>query len=287
MIGQAFYPGKPQRFTRPRPRTYLLDGDRVPGVTTVIGTLDKPALVGWASNVTASHAVENWDRLAGMSLMNRLEELKKARFNLNKKAIVSGKRIHEMAERLTKGEEVEVPHEYRNAVEAFARTLDEWELEAIALETPCAHSEYRYAGTFDGLYYSPRLGTVLGDNKTGKKIYPETALQLAAYRFTDLRLEEEAQPDGPRGGKKPSIWVEKPMIQVDCAIGIHISQDTDESPASVEILPIEAGEREFDTFLHLLEVHETWIKRTGFNFRNDATYDNPIGEPIYPEGNNR
>ena len=74
---------------------YYVDGQKIPGVTSVIGVLDKPALVNWASETTARHAVENWPRLTGMSMIDRFEELKKARYAVNREATVRGKRIHD------------------------------------------------------------------------------------------------------------------------------------------------------------------------------------------------
>ena len=44
--------------------SYTLDGRRIHGVTTVIGTLDKPALVDWAARETAAYADEHWTRLS-------------------------------------------------------------------------------------------------------------------------------------------------------------------------------------------------------------------------------
>lgn len=276
------------RFTRRnhgKGHSYLLDGHKVPGVTTVLGVLDKPALVDWAARMTATHAVENWERLTGMSPIDRFEELKGARWAVNKKATTSGKRIHALGERVAHGEsltDVAEP-ELRHAVQAYADTLDAWGFEPLMLETACANSSYRYAGTFDGIFKSDRLGTVLVDIKTGKRVYSETAMQLAAYAHADL-VSVEVPQVGPRGGKKPSIWEEAPMPAIDGAIVIHIAQETDSSPAMVEVRPVDVGEEVFSAFLYCLEIYETWIKRTDPKHRETAAYAPPIGEAIFPEG---
>lgn len=272
-----------KRQSHGRGHSYLLDGHKVPGVTTVIGVLDKPALVDWAARVTAEYAVSNWDRLAGMSPVARYEELKQARWKVNKEATTSGKRIHSLGERVAAGESIAtVPAELRPQVQAYADLLDAWEFEPIQLEAPCANTTYRYAGTFDAILTSPRLGTVIADIKTGTRVYAETALQLAAYRNADLFLEEIPQV-GPRGGKRPSLWEERPMPPVDGAVVLHLRQETDESPASAEVVPVDVTEDVFEAFLYLLEIYETWIKRTNPAHRNEPIFAPPVGEAIYPE----
>lgn len=278
------------RFTRRNHgsgHSYLLDGLKVPGVTTVIGALDKPALVDWAAKTTARYAVDNWDRLSGISIVSRFEELVAARRQTNKEAVVRGKRIHALAERIIKGESVEdMPDELRAPVQAYADMLDAWGFEAIVLEAPCANLDYRYAGTFDAIMTSPKTGPVIVDVKTGKRAYSEVALQLAAYRHADVYLEEVEQ-FGPRGGKLKSLWVEKPMPTVNGALCIHVAMETEESPAKVDVLPVEATPDIFEQFLFLLEVHEGWVKRTSWNHKSDPAYAPPIGEPIYPEQTDR
>lgn len=262
---------------------YLLDGEKVPGVTTVIGALDKPALVNWAAQTTAAYAIDHWERLSGVGVANRLKELEAARYQKNKTAVVKGNRIHAMGERVAAGEPIDdVPQELRSAVQAYADMLDAWGFEPIALEAPAANFDYRYAGTFDGIFTSEKTGPVLVDIKTGKGVYSETALQLAAYMHCDVYLEEVEQT-GPRGGKLKSEWVERDMPGLNGALVFHIRTETEDSPASVEVLPVTVDEGIFDTFLYLLEVHEQWIKRTGWNHRSEPSYAPPIGQPIFPE----
>lgn len=275
------------RFTRTnhgKGHSYTLDGHRLPGVTTIINTLDKPALLNWAATETARYAIDHWERLTGITTINRFEELKNARFTKTKEAQVTGKRIHSLGERLAKGEEVEVPPELRGPVQAYADLLDAWDFQAMALEAPCVNLDYRYAGTFDAILTSPKTGPLMVDIKTGKRAYSDVALQLAAYRYTDLFLEEVEQ-FGPRGGRRPSVWVERDMPEVAGAAVIHIERDTDESPAAASLLPVQAGEAEWSTFLHLQEIYETWIKRTDYRHKDGPDWAPPIGEALYPEMN--
>lgn len=263
--------------------SYYLDGVKIPGVTSIIGVLDKPALVQWAATSVATHAVDNWDRLAGMPLVKRYEELKMSHRSKNREAIIRGKRIHALAERIIRGEEVD-PKDASlvAAAQAYADLLDAWELEPVLLEASCVNRGYMYAGTLDGVMRSPKLGTIIVDVKTGKKAYSEVALQLAAYRNADVYLEEQERT-GPRGGKLSSDWIERAMPEVYGAAVIHIERETDESPAAAHLQPVKAGPDIFEQFLFLCEIHAGWVERTGYDHRKSENYNPPVGAPLYPE----
>lgn len=243
--------------------SYALDGHKVPGVTTIIKVLDKPALVGWAARESAAYAVEHWDELAGLPIMERADKITRARFESNRRAIVRGHRIHEFGDKISHGVPVEVPDEYRGPAEAYARFLDAWDLQTIATESPVCHTAYRYGGTFDAIAESPRLGRVMIDIKTGSGVYPETALQLAAYRHADLMIDAAGD--------------EQPMISTEGAYVAHVLPDT------VDLIPITQDDRVTGAFLYCLELYETWIRRTSRDFRNEPDFDPVIGGPIYPD----
>lgn len=263
--------------------SYYVDGVKIPGVTTIIGVLSKDALVGWAAKTTATYAVENWDRLAGMTVLNRFEEISAARYKTQREAAVRGNRIHALGEKLATGEPFTGDdRDLRSAAEAYVALLDEWELEPVALEMSCYNRDYQYAGTADGVFESPRLGRVIVDIKTGKKAYSEVALQLAAYRYSDIYLEEVKRV-GPRGGKLKSDWIEKPMPTVDGAAVIHIERETDESPARARLLPVQANEEIWEQFLYLREIHAGWVERTSWDNRKSPSYSPPIGGELHPE----
>ena len=267
-----------QRFVRKNAgssHSYLLDGAKVPGVTTVIGILDKPALVNWAARETASYADANWARLSEMRSGDRIPLMEKARYNTNRKAVVKGNRIHNLGEQLANGKTVDVPLDIRPQVEAYAKFLDGWDLTTVATETPVCSTEWGYAGTFDLIAESPRFGRALMDIKTGKGVYSEVALQLNAYANCDLRLVGE-EVTGPRGGVKTE-WLEASLPSIDSLLVAHVLED------SVEMVPVKLDPAIFEAFLHMLEIFETWHKRTDWSYRDEESYSPPIGKPIYPE----
>ena len=62
-----------------RGHSYLLDGEKVPGVTTLISNgFPKSALINWAARTVAARAVDGWDELAELPVSERLRTLEKA-----------------------------------------------------------------------------------------------------------------------------------------------------------------------------------------------------------------
>jgi hypothetical protein len=216
---------------------YKLDGQKVVGVTTALGVLDKPALRNWYAEQAAKRAVDEWDRLAGLSISDRLDYIKRGPRETVQAAALRGTEIHDLGEKLSHGDEVEVPDEHKGPVEAYARFLDEWDVIPIASETPLASATHRYGGTAD-LWC--RIGkrdnaVVLLDVKTGKGVYDETAWQLAAYRYSEII--------------QPEKGVEIATPEVDLVYVAHILPDT------VRMVPVTADEQTFRSFLYILQVY--------------------------------
>src|SRR4029077_7062523 len=172
----------------------------------------KPALIDWAANATAEAAVDRWDELGHLTPTQRLKELQQARWGVNKAAILRGNEIHDLGEKLSHGEPIDVPPQHLGPVQAYARFLDRWELDFIGTEAPCCNPEISYAGTLDAVASSPLLNDgqpILLDLKTGKSVYSATVLQLAALARCPLR-----QPDGPES--------EEPMPEVAGLYVAHV-----------------------------------------------------------------
>lgn len=264
---------------------YTWNGQKIPGVTTVKGVLDKPGLVTWAARCAGASVVDDWDHLVELSPTDRGKFIEKAPERAKNAAAVRGTRLHKIAERLLLGEELgedEIPESLLGMAESVARAMDEWGMEPLLAESPVGHSEWLYAGTLDAVVKTERFGNVLIDYKTrddGRLPYSDVSLQLAAYRFADTRLVEVPQ-FGPKGGVKPSKWLEEPMVDVDVCAVIAVTHD------GAQLVPMRADRSIFDVFLHLLEVHETWIRRTdSWRWKDDPAFDPTVGEPIFPEDN--
>ena len=75
---------------------------------------------------------------------------------------------------------VDVPNDVSPSVEAFKAFSMEHEIRWLATEVTVWDRELAVAGTVDAIGYGPD-GYVIADWKTGKRIYPEAALQVSAY----------------------------------------------------------------------------------------------------------
>lgn len=172
--------------TRDAKHNYYLDGQGpMPSVTGILKIVDKSGpLVGWAKRITAEAAVDNradldgWVELAGRD--GAVSLLTKAATNLVDKASTTGSDIHALAEAITLGHEVTVTDEQAPFVDAYRQWIADFAPEFLAAEEMVCSLEHGYAGTLDAIV---RIAgeTWLIDYKTSKGVYPETALQLAAY----------------------------------------------------------------------------------------------------------
>jgi len=157
----------PASRTRAHIRYKCADGRSVPGVTTVLGILNKPALVRWANNLG----------LQGIDSTKYVDE----------KAAI-GTLAHSMVEAHLKGETPDTS-EYSSVQIDRAETCFLWYLEweahhkiDVALTEAAMVSEtYRFGGTIDCLATVDGELTLL-DFKTSNGVFPEHMHQLAAYR---------------------------------------------------------------------------------------------------------
>ena len=245
---------------------YYIDDVKVDGVTTILGALPK-SLTQWAADSAATEAVENWEELAGLPLVKRLDRIRYAHRDKRDKAAVRGTDIHALGVKLYGDLPIEVDPEHRGPVEAYARFLDAWEIEPIAAETPVVNLTYRYGGTADlWAHIGKRDGVrALIDLKTGNNVYESTVLQLTGYRNADLW---QPKTDGTA---KQRVESEAPLPPVEETWVAHILPDT------VRFLPVRT-DGQFRAFLYVQQVHQ-WLAAHGFKG------DEPlIDEPQQPGG---
>lgn len=154
-------------------RYRLSDGTLVPGVTTIVGMLNKPQLVSWANRLG-------------------LQGIDSATYTAA--AAGAGTCAHEMIQAIVGGPEVDLTKysgeeiaQAQNAVEKFKTWLGSHEMETQAIEMQLVSEKYRVGGTIDWLGRLDGKMT-LADIKTSGKIYEEHIIQVAAYK----KMLEEA-----------------------------------------------------------------------------------------------
>ena len=145
----------------------LQDGTIVPGVTTILGILNKPALVPWANKLG----------LQGIDSSKYVDEKAKI-----------GTLAHQMIADYLKGVTTDTSEYSKVQIDqAENATLSffEWEkthpIEPILIEERIVSEEYGFGGTIDCL---ARLNgeLCLIDFKTSRGIFPEMLIQVVAYR---------------------------------------------------------------------------------------------------------
>ncbi|GAA0431038.1 hypothetical protein [Streptomyces luteireticuli] len=232
---------------------------KVPGVTSVIGTLAKPFLQPWAAKLTAELAVDSVDFVAAMAERDRqgaVDYLKGAARRYTSARANLGSDAHDLFERMIRGEHVGRVHPdlipYRDH---FADFLDKVNPELVRAEDVAWSDEHQYAGSFDAILNvwldkrgkptpdrSGERHTVIADWKTSRATYPDVALQMSAYAHADRLVDAQG--------------VSVPMPDFDGACVLHI---TDETWA---FKPVRINRADvFSAFLHLRGAF-TWDRET-------------------------
>lgn len=239
---------------------YTIDGQKVPGVTTVIGNgLPKPALMGWAAKTIAEYVADRLDQKDGHVVADQLvadlgdiargrskpwpeklsrtkvaEQLKGVHYEDRDQAANRGTAVHNLAEKLAHGEEVEVPDELTGHVDSYLQFLEDWQPTDALVEVVVGNVKERYSGTLDMIATLADGRRWLLDIKTSRSgPYGEVALQLAGYRFA-----EWAVIDGDL----------VPMPEVDCCGVIWVRAD------GYDLFPFEAGLAQYRIFQYVRQV---------------------------------
>lgn len=249
-------------FSRGSSRYYIhpATGDKVPGVTSVLNMMPKPFLKAWAAKMVATEAVEglnNWLPLAQRDAGAAIDYLKRTPERNTKEAADIGTAAHGVFESLARGEHLgPITENLLPFVAHYQDFLDKVQPEFLALEDTVWSEKHGYAGSFDAL--ARIQGRVVWiDNKTTRSgVYPEVALQLAAYSHADYIL------DGDTGEQHllPSEEEQRGLV-------VHVR------PEGWAVYEVPIGQEVFEHFLHLRAT-----------FAWDATSRSIVGKPVVKGG---
>lgn len=228
---------------------------KYPGVTSVIDQLPKPFLTFWYAKMTAEAAVDNIGATIQLLLNGErkaaIDFLKGAARRYTSGAADMGTEVHDLFERLAKGERVGRLHPevevYANHIREF---LDQVQPEFLHIEDTVWSDTHQYAGSFDWI---ARIGgeIVMGDTKTTKSgVKPPVALQLAAYTNADHIITQSGEI--------------APIPAIEAAAVFHVR------PEGWQLVPVRADRKVFDYFLKLRAVFD-WEKEEG---------ETVIGKPV-------
>ncbi len=189
--------------------------ERLCGVTTHIGVLDKPALVPWAVGLTVDYIRDHIELLKNGEIEPD-QLFQQARNEADKQrdlAAEIGTAIHGWIESHIKGEEPDMPEDAKvlQGVLSFLDWVNDQKVEFLWSERIIYSKKHNYVGTAD---FGIKIGKnglkgkrFMGDIKTGNGIYAEVKQQTAAYMSA---ITEES------GEKYDGRWV------------LRISKETEE-----------------------------------------------------------
>lgn len=249
------------------------DGQYWSATTILAGGIPKgPFLIDWAAKKAAERAVamaqdgrlaqlleEQGDDAAIRLIAAAKEEAREQSADL-------GKWVHRVAEAWALGLETpRVPTSIARYVDQLRRWFEKAQPRVEAAEVTVYHrgpDGFRYAGTVDLIAWIRNAdGTEelwLIDLKTGERLYPEAAVQLASYgRATFI-----GGPDGE---------TELPMPAVERYGILHVR------PTFAKLKPARVDEEAWLTFRHAAAVH-TW----GVEL-NRGRFEKPVGYPLHED----
>lgn len=265
------------------------DDLRMWSVTTILGTLDKPALIPWAAKETAQAAVNAADslaiRIAEDGEAETVKWLSGARFRRprgQRSATELGTAVHAACEEYAlTGRRPDVDDEVVPFLDQFDDWLQKFSPSFEATEVTVYSPTWGYAGTLDAVavidgvrfivdYKTTRKTTDAKGNPTAP--YPEqVALQLAAYRHAEYaavwrprRTYEFRRRYYLLGESERARAV--PVPEVDTGLVLHLT------PAHAVAYPIRCDAPVHDAFLHVIEAHR-WV-----NEESKTVMSNPLME---------
>jgi hypothetical protein len=229
-----------KRINSGRGHWYKLDDRKLDGVTWAISNgVPKGALVSWAARMVAEFLADRPQLVTELDREELIDLCKGAPYRERDAAANRGTEVHGIAERLARGEEVDVPAELQGHIEAYLQFREDWQPTDEILEFSGYHTEHLYAGTGDLIATLVDGSRWLLDIKTNRSgPFGEVALQLAAYRnFTRIVVNGE----------------ERSMEPVDRVGVIWLRAD------GYDLVPFDTGPDDrgvdaFRAFLYVLEV---------------------------------
>lgn len=247
-----------------RGRIYTINGQSLWSVTTIIKNgVPAPALAGWQARTIAEYAVANHRALAAMVAAVRLEKsgdgatyivsdpdavqgavdwLKGSPWRESSRKMELGSAVHREAEAVQLGTpRPEPPLPIAPYVQSFRHFLDDFAPAIEMTEATVYSVTESYAGTLDAIMTIGGRRLLL-DFKTGKDIYPDVGLQLAAYAHAESILLDDG--------------TSHPMLPVDGAAALHLRPFDPALPEDrgYSLVPVDISEPVFNAFLYAREV---------------------------------
>lgn len=263
-----------------------ITGERFLSVTTALKVIAKEALIFWAAKVVAEEAMDSLPTLLKAARIRPCEQTGDARCGRCRVCAITdlrgrptavrdaaadlGSTVHAAAERH------ELTGDWRTGVAETDALIEPFLTQYLAFRTQFRPTyeaaemtvisrQYGYAGTLDAIlslgWCPPKYVDLMGklcvlDIKTGKGVYDEFQLQLAAYKYADAVL----LPDG----------TELPMPETeDTTLVLHLR------PGMYQIHPVPVSPGIHGAFLSAFALYR-WQVEEGKDAIGRAMYKPPL-----------
>jgi hypothetical protein len=215
-----------------------LDGTKGPGVTTVLGIKNKPALVNWAYN----------QGKAGLDLHKVQQE-----------AFDIGHCFHFMAECHAQGVEADLDcfckDDIDKAESAFIKFLGWWEAEGlttVSTEIQLYSTELGFGGTADLIAQDKTGRLLVADYKTSKAVYGEYKCQVAALAWLHDNADVQMVDGVPTKRTTPFEAIERRVV-------VRVGKEETGDFEAHEVSDAETADR-WEEFLACLQLYK-WDQR--------------------------
>lgn len=223
-----------------------------------LGTSD--ALVGWAVNTTCEAAYDRFNILRQFvedgDKAGAVDWLKRVRFQKSGTAAARGTDLHKAAEQLALGVPAQIPDEHQGYLDHYRAFLEAYTPEFLMAEAPVYNPTFGYAGTCDGVMLLDGQRVVFDikttahgpDSGRSRPPFPETALQLCAYRRAELVgvISEQRYASGKRYYLFDPEAQHEPMPETDGAVCIVVS------PEDYLVVPVRTDEEVWTAWRHVM-----------------------------------
>lgn len=218
-------------------RLYQIGEMQLPGVTSILNSLAKPQLQYWAANTVAQCAIDELGKVADWVINDNektaYDFLKRAPSRDSGPKAQLGTDVHDAIEKINLNEDLGRVHpDVEPFIDVYKQFLKDFNVGI--LEAECTvYKKDTFAGTID-MIATIDDEVVIIDAKTGKGIYPPTALQLCAYSRADAIYEIDGS--------------ERPLPKIDAAAALHLR------PEGYVLLPLKIDDEVWSVFEALLRV---------------------------------
>jgi len=212
-------------------------GEVFPSVTTILSAINKPQLIDWAAKQAAIYAVKEQPRLSKMEASLAVNEIATTHKRITELSSEIGTHVHECIESQI-NEDMEEHNPWPEQMRHFDAWKQVYQPEFLLTEATVYNRSVCYAGTLD-IVANINGVTTLIDIKTGKSIWPEVALQCAAYANGEFIGRHDTVNDK---------WCEMKPPVIEAAAVLHLRM------TGWRFVEVDISPEVFQSFRHVNEV---------------------------------